>query len=269
MGTDHSGSEDKTGDEYEGSMADFLLLIVVDEENESYGMLQIDRDTMTEVPLMNPDGTSYATSQMQLCTAHYFGGDKKQSCKNTVKTVSKLFGGIEIDGYYAISMDQIPEINHAVGGVKVEIKDDFSKVDKTMKKGKTILLNDEQAGYYVQGRMDVGDGENSSRMARQREYLSALMDVINKKSKKDNRFLKKILNQLKRYATTNISIGAIYNQYKKASGYDSIGILLPEGKKKTGQALDDGIEHTEFYMDKNSKYDIINKLYRLETIKQK
>ena len=224
IGTDHSGAEEEKGDAYEGSMADFLLLAVVDEENQTYGMVQIDRDTMVEVPLMNPDGTSYATSTMQICTSHCFGGNKKQGCKNTV---SDLFGGIKIDGYYAISMDQIPEINHAVGGVEVTIKDDFSKIDPSMKKGETITLTDEQAYNYVQGRMNVGDGENTSRMARQREYMNKLMEIIKEKGSEDTRFIKQVLSRLKAYATTNVSIGKMYKQYKKAVGFASQGILIP------------------------------------------
>ena len=49
IGTDKSGNEDAEGEEYHGSMADALMLVVVDEEEKAYGILQLNRDTITEV----------------------------------------------------------------------------------------------------------------------------------------------------------------------------------------------------------------------------
>ena len=51
IGTDKSGNEDAEGEEYHGSMADALMLVVVDEEEKAYGILQLNRDTITEVPM--------------------------------------------------------------------------------------------------------------------------------------------------------------------------------------------------------------------------
>ena len=43
IGTDKSGNEDAEGEEYHGSMADALMLVVVDEEEKAYGILQLNR----------------------------------------------------------------------------------------------------------------------------------------------------------------------------------------------------------------------------------
>lgn len=74
-------------------MADALMLVVVDEEEKAYGILQLNRDTITEVPMLLQDGSANASAQMQLCTAHWYGKDKAASCDNTVETVSKMLGG--------------------------------------------------------------------------------------------------------------------------------------------------------------------------------
>lgn len=52
IGTDKSGNEDAEGEEYHGSMADALMLVVVDKEEKTYGILQLNRDTITEVPML-------------------------------------------------------------------------------------------------------------------------------------------------------------------------------------------------------------------------
>lgn len=63
-----------TGEAYQGAMADFLMLVVFDEENKTYGAIQLNRDTMTEVSLIDKQGEGEATAEIQLCTAHWYGG---------------------------------------------------------------------------------------------------------------------------------------------------------------------------------------------------
>lgn len=52
IGTDKSGNEDAEGEEYHGSMADALMLVVVDKEEKTYGILQLNRDTITEALML-------------------------------------------------------------------------------------------------------------------------------------------------------------------------------------------------------------------------
>ena len=118
MGTDKTGADSKV---YQGSMSDFLMLVIVDKTDNNYSFLPINRDTMSEVRLIQDDGTGVATAELQLCTAHWYGGNAEQSCANTVESISKLFGGLKINGYYAIPMDAIPKLNHSVGGVTVTL----------------------------------------------------------------------------------------------------------------------------------------------------
>ena len=52
--------------------------------------------------------------------------NKEQGCKNTVKAVKKLLGGMEINGYYELNMSEIPTLNQIVGGVTVTLEEDFT-----------------------------------------------------------------------------------------------------------------------------------------------
>ena len=79
LGTDASGDEKGTGEAYQGAMADFLMLVVFDEENKTYGAIQLNRDTMTEVSLIDKQGEGEATAEIQLCTAHWYGGSRQQN----------------------------------------------------------------------------------------------------------------------------------------------------------------------------------------------
>lgn len=170
LGTDASGNEGGTGEEYQGSMADTLMLLVIDEQEETYGILQLNRDTITDVPLMQADGSANASAQLQLCTAHWYGGNPKQSCENTVNAVSDMLGGLPIDGYYALSMNAMSKLNEAVDGVKMTFTEDLTELDPQMKSGATLTLTDEQAEKLMHARYGMSDDRNVKRMGRQRLF---------------------------------------------------------------------------------------------------
>ena len=268
IGTDASGNTETVGEEYRGAMADFLLLAVVDHTDESYGFLQLNRDTMSEITLLQADGSGYASAELQLCTAHWYGGDEKASCENTVEAVSYLLGEVPIDGYYALDMKAIPKINHEVGGVAVTIEDDFSDSDPTLVQGTTVLLNDEQAYHYIHDRMNVGDGENVSRMRRQKAYMDALGEKVREKQKEDQQFVLRMLQNLQDDSVTDLDLNRLAGSLQEINHYRSTGVHQIEGTTRLGQALGDGLDHTEFYPDEESLKEQMIRLYSLEELQE-
>lgn len=263
IGTDVSGNQDGIGDEYQGAMADFLLLVTFDKENHSYGMLQLNRDTITKIHLLDNKGEGEATADIQLCTAHWYGGNRQQGCENTMQAVSDLLGGVPIDGYYELPMEAIPVLNQKVGGVTVTLEDDFSEIDAAMVKGKTITLTDSQAFHYIHDRYGVGNEENTSRMKRQRQYMKALADKVKQQAAGNENFAAELINELSSYAISEIDQNELMSYLDTINEYQSQGILTLDGKLKTGQALGDGIEHREFYADAASVEQTVKKLYPL------
>lgn len=263
IGTDKSGNEDAEGEEYHGSMADALMLVVVDEEEKAYGILQLNRDTITEVPMLLQDGSANASAQMQLCTAHWYGKDKAASCDNTVETVSKMLGGLPIDGYYALKMDAMPLLNHEVGGVTVTLEDDMTKLDPAMKKGTTLTLTDRQAELLMQSRYTMEDDRNTQRMRRQQIFLKAFMKKIKKQNAGDVNATVKLYDRLRPYATTDIKMNDLTALLKDMQGYTDKGIITIDGTSKIGEKLHDGKKHWEFYMDEDSLETSMKQLYPL------
>ena len=255
IGTDDSGNVDKEGtDEYRGQLADFLLLFVMDKTDNTYGMLQIDRNTMTTVMDIDREGKEIAEIDEQICTAHWYGGNPQMGCENTVDAASRLLGGFDIDGYYSIHMSDVGTLNHAVGGVEVTLDQDFSASDPQMTAGKTLTLSDAQAEIYVRGRMKVGDGTNAARMQRQLNYMQKFQAKAKSKGLmgEDSTFLNELYEDLQDTAVTNIPenrLSVIANEMYK--GEDQ-GILVLDGKTKIGETLNDGIEHEEFYATTDS-----------------
>ncbi len=246
------------------SMADFLLLLVANKTDNTYGFIQLDRDTMTEVRLLAEDGIGEACADIQLCTAHWYGGSDEIRCENTVESVSKLLGGVQIDGYYALDMEDIAAINEALGGVKIKLEEDFTYIHKKMKKGVEWTLSDEQAYAYIHDRYGVGDETNQSRMERQRQYMKAAMSKVKEKSKEDTNYIVSLYQKMEEKAVTTIKGKYISQMAKLMSKGSSKGIYCPDGKTKVGQALGDGISHVEFYPEKDSVLRIMTELYGLE-----
>lgn len=261
MGTDKTGTDSKV---YQGSMSDFLMLVIIDKTDNNYSFLPINRDTMSEVRLIQDDGTGAATAQLQLCTAHWYGGNASQSCANTMESISKLFGGLKIDGYYAIPMDEIPKLNHSVGGVTVTLLEDFRKIDRQMKKGETLVLSDEQAYHYIHDRYGVGDEKNTSRMKRQQQYMEAFFAKAKEKTQSDKTYVNELFRELEQTATTNLTakkVSLITNRLVKGT---QKGFFEIQGTSKIGKALGDGVDHAEFYPDKKSLIDVMTKIYGLK-----
>lgn len=199
------GVDSKNGTEGGTGQCDVLELLVFDRGANTYTLMPINRDTMTDVRSLDEDGNYLATTRIQIALAHAHGDGGTVSCENTVDAVSTLLNGQKIDKYAAMGMDAIPVINRLVGGVTVTIEDDFPGSDPAMAVGNTVTLNDEQAELFVRGRMDVGDGTNENRMKRQGIYLSALKELVKEKCRDYKAFPLTLYDGLEEYMVSDMT----------------------------------------------------------------
>ena len=102
-----------------------LLLIGVDQMGKAEDSGSFNRDSMVEIPLLGMTGEKAGTFVGQLALSHTYGSGLEDSCENTLETISNLLDGLEIDYYAALNMGGIPAVNDAVGGVTVNVTDDF------------------------------------------------------------------------------------------------------------------------------------------------
>lgn len=265
IGTDASGTgEELEGTkDYRGTLADFLLLVVVNKTQKNYGFLQIDRNTITDVDVLDENNKVKGSASEQICTAHWYGTDQEVGSKNTVNAVSYYLGDMEIDGYYSINMEEIATLNHLIGGVEVTLEDDFSKKDPAMKKGATLVLNDDQAVHYLHDRMDMEDDTNVNRMNRQRQYMNGFLAKLKEETQTNPNRVNEIYDALEESADTTLSgrdISRLVNDMYRA---ESQGILTVEGEVREGNILQDGETHEEFYPDTQSLIQVMCQLMNL------
>jgi len=186
-----------------GGQADFLVALSIDRIRRSITPLMLDRDAMVEMQTYGVFGHPAGKRVMQLCLAQAYSGINIPGSINTVETVEKLLQGIDIHHYVVLDTTAIPLVNDALGGVQVTLKDDFTSFDPAMTRGTTLRLQGKQAEFFVRGRMTVADGSNASRMARQQQYLSGLLEQFRSTVKGNQHRLNEVLEALKGHMDTD------------------------------------------------------------------
>lgn len=233
LGLDRSEQDDigTTGDY---AQSDLLLLLVLDREAGTYKAIQLNRDTMAEIQDFDDYGRpkgSY-TAQLALAYAHaqaYTGNDKIASMA-AMDAVSGLLYGVDIDHYITLTMDGVIALNDLVGGVEVEIQDDFSAIDPTLVQGERVTLLGRHALNYVRARWYVGDSTNLERMERQQTYLLALLDKVSALAGEDSDALLSGLVEINEYMNSDYTAEQLTNLLETVSGFQMERASMLEGE---------------------------------------
>lgn len=251
LGIDNFGKMQSSGSYINDGQSDFIGLIVYNRTDNSYRILQINRDTMTDVDVLGIGGKVVETKAMQVALAHTYGNGMHESCRNTVKAVQNLLYGIEIDHYIAINMTGVEKLVDAVGGVTITINHDFSHVDPTLVQGETMLLNGQQTLTYVRSRSSVGDGTNLARTERQRDFMKQLLSQFASKTDMSTTALIEIAD----YMLSDLSASSLSNTAEKLAKAEHLGILSPKGEALAGE------EFIEFYADDSHIKELVISLF--------
>lgn len=257
MGIDQFGKVQASNSYNNQGEADVVMLAVFDEAQQDYTVLALNRDTMMDVPVLGIGGKPAGTSYSQLALAHTYGSGLEDSCENTKTAVSNFLSGITIDYYMAMNMDGIAILNDSVGGVKVNVTEDFSEVDPSIPMGETVLTG-EQAISFVQVRKDVGNQMNASRMERQEVYMNSFFDTLQKKLKTSDTLAIKTYESMSEYMVTDCSVNTLNTLLTRYSDYSFNEVVSPEGENVKGDT------YMEFYADEKALNELIIDLFYAE-----
>lgn len=235
-----------------GVQADFLMLFVFDNDKKQSEAIQINRDTMTKINKLGIGGVEVDSSVAQIALAYNYASDNdKVKCRNVKDSVEYLLNGVKVDRYLSLTMDAVPASCELVGGVEVTVLDDFTGIDDALVKGEKVTLTGEQALRYVRTRYGLEDSDNSTRMARQQQYMNALYEKVNANIKADDGFLVKLLETMDKYIVYDSSDQRMLNFAEKFDDYEFLGIREIEGESKLGD------EFVEFYPNEESVWNIV------------
>ncbi len=245
LGIDRFGPVEDSGHYTNTGAADVDMLAIFDETNKKVDMLYLNRDTMLTMPVLGIGGKEAGTWFGQLALAHTYGSGLADSCLNTRKAISAFLGGLQIDYYVSMNMDAITILNDMVGGVTVNVVDDFSKVDPTIPMGQ-VKLTGHQALNFIRTRKDVGDQLNLTRIERQKEYIRGFAEALREKQESEVGFALSVHEQLAPYIVTDCSVKVLGNLLERYSEYEMGQILSPKGENVMGE------QYMEFHVDEEA-----------------
>lgn len=255
MGLDSAKGEEDEGAYNNDKQADFIMLLVFDNANKSTTAIHINRDTMADVNLLGVAGGKLGTEKKQIALAYNEGNGREVSCRNTADSVASLLCGIKVNHYLSVTMDAVAVFNDLVGGVELEIKDDFTGIDESLVKGQTVRLTGEQALTYVRSRQGLEDSSNSTRMVRQKQYLKELYTCTKTKMAEDEQFVTEAALRMGEYIVSDRSATQLGDIMRRLAEYELTGIRDIEGEMVLGE------QFYEFHADESAVKSLVAELF--------
>lgn len=236
---------------YNHNQADFLMLLAIDQDANTAQLIQLNRDTMTEVPWLDVLGDYGGTEVKQLCLAFNYGDGGRKSCKNTADAVSALLFDLPIDNYIQIPMTAVGPLNDLVGGVPVTIEEDLTAVDPAFQAGQTIRLTGSQAEKFVRARMVLENDTNLARMKRQRAYMDSFQACARAAINTDSEFTMKLLEKLGDFLQSDMTAQQLSDLVTRLDKGTVSPIRYADGELLLGE------KYYEFYPDEASLWEIV------------
>ncbi len=244
---------------YSGGQADTLFLAIINPHTEEVSFLTINRNTMATVDVWDENGDYIGTQIQQIALQHGYGIGDEESCEHQVKAVSRLLFDIPINSYAAISMDGIPKLNDAVGGVEVTVLDDivYPEYSMNLHQGDVVTLKGEKAYWYVRLRDERVFNSNETRLNRQKQYLKAFVAKAKSEAKADIRVATKLYNAVSEYMVTDVDLSTFTYMATEYLDYDFNldNIYSLDGETMMGN------KYEEFYMDEEAAEGLIVDLF--------
>lgn len=115
--------------------ADCVMILSANKQTKKVKVLQVSRDSMTDVDIYDANGNYYTSVRAQVATQYAYGDGKQSSCLAMEKTVSELLYDLPIAGYVSLDIAGIHAINDAVGGVTITVPEDYTYINSVFQKG--------------------------------------------------------------------------------------------------------------------------------------
>lgn len=256
MGIDKDGTVAEAEDAVSGGQSDAMFLIIIDMKEKNMSILSINRNTMTDIDIYDKDDNFLETKEMQICLQHGFGDGMRTSCQRSVEAVSNLLYGQSIDGYLAMNMDGMIQLNDAVGGVTLEVMDDLTDASRgvNLTKGETVTLSGSEAYVYLRSR-DINEFDSASqRLNRQMQYIQAFIKQIKEEASGSPDKLISAYNSIQDYIITNTDIPGLIKKGMKY-GYSESDMYTIPGETQMGDVYE------EYIVDQDALYELVLDLF--------
>ncbi len=249
LGVDDTEAVDAGGTIGNNGRADALILFILNQDTEEVQMLQISRDTITDVDVYDINGDLVMSGDMQINMQYAFGDSDRRSSWLTAQKVSDLLLGLPIDAYITVKMEGISDIVDQLDGVTVTMPEDYTDIDASYVKGATVTLDGEQAETFVRSRDTEVSGSNEDRLERQNVFLQAMFQQMHNAG---DFSLVNLYNNSSEYITTDMDV----DEMDRFSSY-----MLLEDELELPGSSEEGELHDEYYVDEDAMRELLVELF--------
>ncbi len=207
IGIDKSNMYDDFGYGKNGH-ADTIFVAAINTSTKKIKMIPISRETMVDVNVYTTQGAYAGVEYEQLCLAYAYGDTPESCSENVMTSVRRILYGININSYVTVNLTGIERFTEMLGGIELTSIDTLPLSNKTVTPGERLILSGVNARRYIQYR-DSDLEANNRRMARQKQFLSALVTTAGNKVMSDFTRLGSYYNTLSPYFSTNVSLSQV------------------------------------------------------------
>lgn len=258
LGIDNDSKVAKAPDYVSGGQSDAMFLLVVDDKSEKVSIISINRNTMTDIEMLDMNGQKLGTFRAQICLAHGYGDGMRTSCQRSVEVVSDLFYNIPVTGYFSLNMGGIPTLNDSVGGVTLTVSEDFDDDSRNVhfKAGEKVTLEGIEAYSFLRAR-DINEFDSAGkRLERQQLYIDALVGKLHTMLGQSKSKVLEAYESLEDYTVTNIDFSRLLDTLADFDDQEPTIYSMP-GVVKQGKVFE------EFEVDEDSFYELILSVFYL------
>ena len=255
MGIDSTEEVSEMESQQDAGQADSIYVVSLDRATEQVQVLSIPRDTITEIEVFNPSGTSLGMTDNHINLQYAYGDGKEESCELMKTAVSKLLHDLPIQGYYSMNISGISEIGKLVGDVEIVVPDDsLEEYDPYFKEGATVVINGDNVEEFLRYH-DSGKSQSALvRQQRQKTYLKALVPKLQEKTQTNSSFVGDLLDDIQPYTVTNMG-NDVFVKLLNAAGNSTLETQTVPGEGVEGQYYD------EYHVDDDALYKLILSMF--------
>lgn len=245
-GIDTFDLSESTGAFRNENRADFLMLMITDEAEESIFALQLNPDTLVDFKV---PGTSESL-RLPLGRVFSYGSGGSDSCLNLKDAVSGLLCNVRIDHYMTFTLDSIAIVNDMLGGVTVSGTGEIPGISQEEK----LSLTGSDAVIFFRYRAQ-SDVSNSEHMERQQQYMLRMLEPFSQNAQKED-FLTRLTLKLGDALATDLTLTQMLQMMQSLGNFhmEQTVVTIPGTAAETGAGY-------EFTVDEQSLSQIVERLF--------
>lgn len=256
MGVDKDALVDTTIGNADAGQTDALFLLSWDRVTDDVTIISIPRDTMTTINVFSKDGTDLGPTEQHISLAFGYGDGKHESCKLTKEAVSRLFYRIPIQGYCAVTLDALVEMNTILGDVTLTVPNDsLQKHAPEMIKGTEVVITDKNIELFVRYRDIEVTNSALMRLERQNVFLNACYNKILQEFKINPEIVTDLYEGLTPHMVTNIGNDQFVKIMESIAEGGNVSQWTVPGEGVSTESFD------EYHVDEDAFYEQILKSF--------